>query len=299
MDDDITPKRHSALHYICIEAQTQCINLQHAVSRLERELAEWKDRAINAETQENEFSAERDDLRAQLAEAKAQLAAAQAEIAELRKREQELRDCILVLEQDRERWVVGFDKKYAEAKALREALRNILGWRQTDLPEGDRAGRAIEYIEAIAAAALAGTAKECEGKDYNRLLGKCSEFALWLDKNQMEALAEYKQSDYHEGVSDALDGCNDKFWEIMEGDGLDDVPYAAIATEHTPECERCGGKTLLQDDLGHLVHCECARHEPEVPRLSMTREELDTFLDENHKRVDQWPNSMVQEGDAP
>ena len=54
--------------------------LRATVSRLERELAEWKDRAINAETQENEFSAERDDLRAQLAEAKAQLAAAQAEV---------------------------------------------------------------------------------------------------------------------------------------------------------------------------------------------------------------------------
>ena len=43
--------------------------LRATVSRLERELAEWKDRAINAETQENEFSAERDDLRAQLAAA--------------------------------------------------------------------------------------------------------------------------------------------------------------------------------------------------------------------------------------
>lgn len=38
--------------------------------------------------------------------------------------------------------------------ALREALTRILGWRESDLPEGDRAARAIEYMENVARAAL-------------------------------------------------------------------------------------------------------------------------------------------------
>lgn len=40
-------------------------------------------------------------------------------------------------------------------RELAKALKAILGWRETDLPEGDRAAKAIEHMEGIARSALA------------------------------------------------------------------------------------------------------------------------------------------------
>ena len=56
---------------------------------------------------------------------------------------------------------------------------------------------------------------------------------------------------------------------------------------------------FIRDEMERVIAALAPEHTPEVPRLSMTREEMDKFLEENHKRIEQWPNSMVQEGDAP
>lgn len=43
------------------------------------------------------------------------------------------------------------DKRIAE---LKEALRRIIGWRETDLAAGSKAARIIEYVEGVARIAL-------------------------------------------------------------------------------------------------------------------------------------------------
>ena len=58
-----------------------------------------------------------------------------------------------------------------------------------------------------------------------RLRRKLGTFAQWLDGKQIEAAKAYGREQYRNGVSDAYDAVEAKFWEIMEADGHgDDVP---------------------------------------------------------------------------
>ena len=117
------------------------------------------------------------------------------------------------------------------------------------MTENDTLRAELAEAKTQLAAALAGTAKECEGC-------KAATEKIAKARAEIDAL--------HSGLGDMYDAAIDNAVSTFD-------EVFALAPEHTPE----------------------------VPRLSMTREEMDKFLEENHKRIEQWPNSMVQEGDAP
>ena len=220
---------------------------------------------------------ENDTLRAELAEAKTQLAAALAGTAK------ECEGCKAATE------------KIAKARAEIDALHSGLG----DMYDA-AIDNAVSTFDEVFALAPEHT-PECPTDPVNR----CWDCGCEVKANE-EVCPTCLAPEHTDptGYFEENGGATAPKWKGYQpakasADAYKIQPMMHSQAEHTPECERCGGKTLLQDDLGHLVHCECARHAPEVPRLSMTRKEMDKFLEENHKRIEQWPNSMVQEGDAP